>query len=467
MSKLIVSRRKAVRSNRIHQVGASAKEQSIISRRRLLEGGAAALAAGIAPSIIPSRARAQQKTLRILQWKHFVPSYDKWFNETYVKEWGKTNGTQVIVDNVGFADITRLAKAEADAQRGHDLVLFITPPAEYEDQVVDHREIYEECERRYGRALEFSVKNSYNPKTNKYFGLCGFYAPALLTYRKDLWDAMQVAPDSWEAVLTGGRQIKLLHQSPVGFSLAPEQNSAHTMRAIMYSFGSSEQDASGNPALKSRETLEVIKYVKALYDEAMPKDVLTWDGAANNLAMLNGEGCLTLDTMSIIRASESTGLPIAENLWLGKAPEGPAARLAPSFGFHTYVIWNFAENIDGAKQFLADYIGHSREAFVASGFQNTPAFPDTVPDSAAMVANDAGAGSPGKYRLLAELATWTTNVGHPGYTNPAISEIYSKGIVSTMCARAATGALAPEDALDQADREVRRIFQEWKDRGKV
>ena len=46
----------------------------------------------------------------------------------------------------------------------------------------------------------------------------------------------------------------------------------------------------------------------------MTKDVLTWDGAANNLAMLNGEGCLTLDTMSIVRASESTDLPIAKEL---------------------------------------------------------------------------------------------------------------------------------------------------------
>jgi ABC-type glycerol-3-phosphate transport system substrate-binding protein len=36
-----------------------------------------------------------------------------------------------------------------------------------------------------------------------------------------------------------------------------------------------------------------------------------------------------------------------------------------------------------------------------------------------------------------------------------------------MFARAATGQLTPEDALDQADVELRRIFQEWKERGKV
>ena len=36
-----------------------------------------------------------------------------------------------------------------------------------------------------------------------------------------------------------------------------------------------------------------------------------------------------------------------------------------------------------------------------------------------------------------------------------------------MFAQAATGQLTPEDALDQADSEVRRIFQKWKERGKV
>ena len=70
--------------------------------------------------IIPGRARAQQKTLKILQWKHFVPSYDEWFNETYVKEWGEKNDTKVIVDYVGLADIGRLAKTEIEARRGHD-----------------------------------------------------------------------------------------------------------------------------------------------------------------------------------------------------------------------------------------------------------------------------------------------------------------------------------------------------------
>ena len=36
-----------------------------------------------------------------------------------------------------------------------------------------------------------------------------------------------------------------------------------------------------------------------------------------------------------------------------------------------------------------------------------------------------------------------------------------------MCARAATGQLTPEEALDQADSQVRLIFDKWKARGKI
>jgi multiple sugar transport system substrate-binding protein len=454
---------------RIDEVGTMEMRTSALSRRQLLKaGGAAAVVAGVAPSIvIPGRARAQQKTLKILQWKHFVPSYDEWFNGTYVKEWGEKNDTKVMVDNVGLGDITSVVVDEIQAGQGHDLVMLLEPPAVYEDQVIDHREIYEECQSRYGAPPDFAIKSTYNPKTEKYFSFCNAFLPAFLTYRKDLWDAIGTMPDSWDDIRRGGRQIKLLHESPVGISLAPEPNSNHTMRAIMYSYGSSEQDAGGNPALKSKQTLEAIKYVKALYEQAMTAEVLSWNPTSNNSFMVAGTGCLTLDTMSIARASEKLERPFAKDLRLAKAPKGPAGRLAPSFSIVAYFVWNFAKNIEGAKQFLVDYTGHTREGFLASGFQNMPTFPGAARDLAELVGNDANATPPDKYSVLADGAGWTTNVGNPGYTNAAITEIMGRGLIPTMFARAATGQLTPEDALDQADGEVRHIFQKWKDRGKV
>ena len=70
-------------------------EKKSVSRRRILKSAAAtALAVGTGPAfIIPGR--AQKTTLKILKWKHFVPGFDRWFNETDPMKKGnriKSNG---------------------------------------------------------------------------------------------------------------------------------------------------------------------------------------------------------------------------------------------------------------------------------------------------------------------------------------------------------------------------------------
>ena len=115
-----------------------------ITRRQFFKISATgAVIAGTGTLMLPRYGAAQQKTLKILQWVHFVPGYDKWFNETYVKEWCEKNDTKVIVDNIGPAGINARAAAEVSAQKGHDLFLFSWPKPDMEEQVIDHREIYE------------------------------------------------------------------------------------------------------------------------------------------------------------------------------------------------------------------------------------------------------------------------------------------------------------------------------------
>src|SRR5205823_5687601 len=108
-----------------------------ISRRKFvkLTGGAAAAAAGLTTGFLfPQRALAQQKTLKIVQWSHFVPGYDKWFDNTFTKEWGAKNNTNVIVDHIAINEINARAAAEVAAKKGHDLFMFLAPPAAYEKQ---------------------------------------------------------------------------------------------------------------------------------------------------------------------------------------------------------------------------------------------------------------------------------------------------------------------------------------------
>jgi multiple sugar transport system substrate-binding protein len=162
---------------------------------------------------------------------------------------------------------------------------------------------------------------------------------------------------------------------------------------------------------------------------------------------------------SAVHCRRSVKLPITDDLQLAKLPQGPAARLGPAFGLATSLIWKFSPNIDGAKKFLMDYVASSRQALIASGFQSMPCFPSAVPDLTNLVASDPGATPPDKYSFLTGGTSWTTNIGHPGYTNVAIGEIFHAGFIPTMFARAATGQLTPEEALDQADSQVRHIFR--------
>lgn len=443
-------------------------EQGVTRRTFIKTAGSAALAAGVGSNIIiPGRAKAQQKTLKILQWNHFVPGYDKWFNNEYVKEWGEKNDTNVIVDNIGVAAINSRAAAEVSAQQGHDLFMFLWPPPVHEDQVIDHRELYEECEQRYGKAIDLAIKSTYNPKTRKFYGFSDSYVPDPVNYRKDLWDDIGMFPGTWDDIRVGGRKIKEKHGIPVGIGLASEIDTNMALRAIMYAFGSSVQDAEGTPVLKSRATLDAIKFVKALYEEAMTDEVFTWDASSNNRFMLAGKGSLALNAISITRTGESKKLPVADNIWLAKAAQGPVRRIGLEHVMDVYVIWKFAENIDGAKQFLVDYMGNFRRGFMASEFYNFPCFPQTVPDLKALIANDPKATPPDKYKVLEDVLDWATNVGYPGYANAAIDEVFSTWIVSTMFAQAAAGRLSPEAAMNQADAEVRRIFGKWRGRGKL
>jgi multiple sugar transport system substrate-binding protein len=132
---------------------------------------------------------------------------------------------------------------------------------------------------------------------------------------------------------------------------------------------------------------------------------------------------------------------------------------------YVYSIWNFAENIEGAKKFLVDYVANFDQAFSASEFYNFPCFPDTVPDLGDQLSHDARAYPPDKYKVLEDVQDWATNIGYPGFVNAGISEVFGAWIIPQMFRQAATGEKSPEDALDAADKKVQAIFSKWRARG--
>ncbi|HWK60914.1 MAG TPA: extracellular solute-binding protein [Eoetvoesiella sp.] len=437
-------------------------------RRRVLKSvGAAGLATIIGPCFIRN-AHAAKNTLKILQWNHFVPAYDQWFDNTYVKEWGQKNDTDVVVDHVGIPALATRAAAEVSAQQGHDLFMFLSPPPVYESQVIDHREIYEECEHRHGKPVELALRSSYNPKTKKYYAFSDSFVPDPVNYRKDLWDSVgMAAPDTWDDVLKAGTKIKKQHNIPIGIGLSAELDTAMAMRTILFAFGGSIQDEHGAVVLDSKHTLEAVKFVKALYENTMTAQVLAWDASSNNRAMLAGKIALCLNAISVTREGENKHIPITPNIQLTQALKGPVRRIGMEHVMDCYVIWKFAKNIDGAKKFLVDYIDNFRNGFLNGQFYNFPCFPSTVPDLEKLISNDPKAQPSDKYKVLGQLMTQATNVGYPGYANAATDELFNTWVLNTMFAKAATGNATPENAIKDAHATCKRVFEKWHQKGMV
>jgi len=445
--------------------------EETVNRREFIKAtGAGALATGIGANIIiPGRAHAAKKTLKILQWVHFVPPYDEWFNKKYTKEWGQKNDTEVIVDNIGVAGVNPRAAAEVSAQKGHDLFLFNWPPPAFEEQTVDLKDVYQEVERKVGKPIDLAVKSTYNPKTKKYYAFSPSFTPDPVNYRQDLFSQVGLpnGPKTWEEVLTAGTKIKKQFGNPVGVGLSNEIDTGMAMRTIMYSFGSHEQDTAGNLTLNSKETLEAVKFVKALFEQTMTPEVFTWDASSNNRAMIAGKISLALNAISITRTAEKDNPDISKKIQLTKALRGPVRAIGLEHVMQCYVIWKFAENKEGAKKFLIDYTTDFRQAFVAGEYYDFPCFPRTVPDLKKLIANDPKGHPPDKYKVLEDVLEWATNVGYPGYATAAVDEIFSTWVLNVMFAKAASGAATPEEALKEADAACKRIFGKWKEKGLI
>jgi len=437
-----------------------------ISRRKFvkLTGGAAAAAGLTSAFLFPQRALAQQKTLKIVQWSHFVPGYDKWFDNTFTKEWGAKNNTNVIVDHIAIAEVNARAAAEVSAKKGHDLFMFLSPPAAYEKQVIDHREIYEEVQKKHGKMIPLATRSTFNPKTRKFFAFSDSYVPDPGNYRKDLWSQVGFpnGPDTYNDLLLGGKRIKAKFGNPLGIGLSQELDTNMATRALLWSYGGAEQDAEGHVTLNSKNSIEAVKFMRELYRQCETPEVFSWDPSSNNRGILSGKLSFVANAISVTRSAEKDNPEMSKQIQLTQALKGPVRRIAAEHVMDCYVIWEFAENKEGAKQFLADLIDGFSSAFNASEFYNFPCFPATVPDIKKRLANDPKAVPNNKYAVLGDVLSWATNVGYPGYATAAIDEVFNTFVIPTMFAKAARDEMSAAAAVKAADTEVRRIFAKWK-----
>jgi multiple sugar transport system substrate-binding protein len=125
-------------------------------------------------------------------------------------------------------------------------------------------------------------------------------------------------------------------------------------------------------------------------------------------------------------------------------------------------VWNFAQNPDGARQFLSDLIDISKTGYEKSLGCNFPIYPKTIPDLVVRLSKDPHAAPPYKYQELKDALHWTPNLGVPGFATPAFMEVFNSSLVPRMVQSVLKGERSPENAAASAAGEIQRIADKWK-----
>ncbi len=442
-------------------------------------GGAAALAAvGGGCGSGPKQSKVNggsagsaptERTLKIAQWSAAaagISAYDDWFDNEYTQRWGDEHSVRVVVEHFRLAQLSARAEADVAAQSGHDIFGFTSPPADFEDHVLDHRELVEEVEGKLGKAAPQAERSVRNPRTGKYFGFPEFWTPHTVHYRSDLWGAVgDGGPATWDDVVRAAPALRASGH-PVGIGLAEDQESSWCLLGLMHAYGASVQNEGGNLTLQSPATVEAVKVVTNLFRAGMTDDVFGWDAVGNNRHLASGRGSLIINGVAALRAVEAQDPELASKIQLRPMLAGPAKAQSP-YLTGVYVIWKFASNAELAGRFLVDLAVNYREAFIRSEFYKMPSFPGAVQDLKDLVANDERAKPADKYRLLERAGEWSTNLGHPGHANAAVEEVLNRHVIPRMFASAARGVSTAEEAVAEAGAEAATIFDKWRERGKI
>src|SRR5689334_12281326 len=437
---------------------------SVTRRRFLKTTGATLAAAGAAPVLYApfiSKALAADKSLSIVQWAHFVPEYDTWFDK-FAKQWGEKNKVAVSVDHVPVQDIPARAAAEASAGSGHDLFGFNGAGGAhlYRKFFIDVADLVKETEKKYGKVTTIGKQLGFNADDGTWSAFPDFYINFPGMYQKSLRDEIGMKPDTWDNLRKGGAKLKAKGH-PVGISLGHSNDPSTTWRGLLWSYGAAVQDEAGKKiVLNSKAAVEATKYVAALYKEAMTGDVLSWNDSSNNQYIASGVGSYIINPISAYRTTQKANKKLADDIVVIAPPKGPVKQIMGAAS-EFYGIWKFAKNKETAKEFLRYYAANWPEAFKASEGYNNPCFAGLVPKPMPILSDDPTSTPRDKLKILQDSDQWSAIPGYPGPATPAMDEIYYAFIINDMMAKAATGQLGAEDSVKWATQQCEIIMKKW------
>jgi len=433
--------------------------ETALSRRTFLRSSLTASAGltGILLTQTPP-AFAQERELKLLTFAHFVPASDDELRRQ-LEEFGKQAGVKVRMDQVAHLQLPAVLASEVQGQKGHDIIGLsrFAMPNLYAKQLVKLDDLAEKIGRDAGGWVNKEVGKGSD---GQYRGIPWFYVSFPIAVRTDLLaDIGEELPDTWEDVRRIGQKLKKTGH-PLGIAYSHCEDSNHTLRGLIWSFGGKEVEKDGKTvAINSKETVEAYKFMKALYDDAMDAEVMAWDDRNNNVCLNSGKCSMIFNPISAYISARNdkalipgTEKPIHLVINHILPPKGPAGRHM-SASPTSVGIWEFSPMKDLAKEFLAYHLkkeNYENHLMASEGYNQSflgdftfhPVYASSL-----------------KYYFHPYIASYSHAPGWPGSPTAAAEVVWDKFIIPDTVAACAIGKQTAEQAVQAAEQEMKRVYQ--------
>jgi multiple sugar transport system substrate-binding protein len=421
-------------------------------------GASAQTASTIKAADVPAPKFAIEKgaSLRMLRPVRFVQADEDVFRANAAK-FTKETGIEAKVDFVGWEDISQQTAVTSNSGAGPDIIIgFSDAPHIYVDKLVELNDVADYLGKRYGGWLPLAQTYGKRSKSDKWIGLPFGATAGPLIYRKSVLQSIgydKVPEDSAGFV----DLCQKLHKAgkPAGFALGNAKGDGNGFANwALWSHNASLLDEEGNIIINSKETIEALKWVKALYPTFIA-GTSSWNDVSNNRAYSSQEISLTANGVSLYFSlkNDPATKAIAEDSEHQLLPKG-LAKVSPMAGLTlNAMLFKHSPYPNAAKaflQFMMEKEQYEPWLNANSGYWSQPLAAYT---DAAVWSSDP------KVSIFKNTMQSTYYDGYKGPISTATGAVSADYVLIQMCAAVATGAQTPEAAAAEAEQRAKRYFR--------
>jgi multiple sugar transport system substrate-binding protein len=444
---------------------------TLFTRRDALQIGAGALAGSTMLASGSLRAQVAVKdvappkfeieegaSLRVLRPSKFVQGDETLFLENS-KKFTDATGVQVTVTSESWEDLRPKTATAAAIGSGPDIVCaWSDDPHKFASQCVDLTDLATYLGDKYGGWWPIVEKYGRDQNTGKWIAMPIGGSGNRVVYRKS-WvgeAGYETVPGDLDGFLAMARKLKA-NGHPIGFALGNATGDGNSWcHWLMWTHGGSLTDEDNQVTINSKETIEALKYGKALAETFIP-GAASWLDPSNNKAFLAGEVSATGNGISIYYAAKNSQdaavKAMSEDIFHARMPIGPAGRPTERALIVNPMVFTHSKYPNAAKEYLRFMMEEEQYLpwLTASiGYWNHPL---QAYDKAPIWTDDP---KHEPYQHVLADAIWD---GYRGDVGEASAATTADFVVVQMVASVATGQATPEEAAAEAERRARRYYK--------